>query len=151
MKFLGLQIDNHLNWTNHIDKLIPKLSAACYAVRSMFHFSNTDTLKSVYFAYFHSIIKYGIIFCDNSSNSKKIFTLQKKIVRLMAGVKPRNSCRSLFKRLEIFALPCECIFSFLNFVVNNQEHFQTKSAVDSVNARIKNQLHRPIANLSCFH
>jgi hypothetical protein len=94
MKFLGLQIDNHLNWTNHIDKLIPKLSGACYAVRSMFHIRNTDTLKSVYFAYFYSIMKYGIIFCGNSSNSKKIFTSQKKTERLIAGVKPRNSCRS---------------------------------------------------------
>jgi hypothetical protein len=26
MKFLGFHIDNHLNWTNHIHKLIPKLS-----------------------------------------------------------------------------------------------------------------------------
>jgi hypothetical protein len=80
-KFLGLQIDNHLNWTNHIDKLIPKLSEACYAVRSMCHIINTDTVKSVYFAYFHSTVKYGIIFWGNSSNSKKIFTLQKKTVR----------------------------------------------------------------------
>jgi hypothetical protein len=24
-KFLGLQIDNHISWSNHIDKLIPKL------------------------------------------------------------------------------------------------------------------------------
>jgi hypothetical protein len=23
-KFLGLQIDNHLNWKNHIDQMIPK-------------------------------------------------------------------------------------------------------------------------------
>jgi hypothetical protein len=44
-KFLGLQIDNHLNWKNHIDQLIPQLSGACYAVRSLFHISNTDTLK----------------------------------------------------------------------------------------------------------
>jgi hypothetical protein len=34
-----------------------------------------------------------------------------KIVRLMAGVKPENSCGSLFKRLEIVTLPCENIFS----------------------------------------
>jgi hypothetical protein len=32
-KFLGLQIDSHLSWSNHIDKLIPKLSGAFYAVR----------------------------------------------------------------------------------------------------------------------
>jgi hypothetical protein len=45
--FLCLQIDNHLNWTNHIDKRIPKLIGACYAVRSVLYVSNTDTLKSV--------------------------------------------------------------------------------------------------------
>jgi hypothetical protein len=56
----------------------------------MFHISNTETLKSIYFAYFHSIMKYGIIFWGNASYSKKIFTLQKKIVRLMAGAKPRD-------------------------------------------------------------
>jgi hypothetical protein len=27
----------------------------------IFHISNADTLKSIYFAYFHSILKYGII------------------------------------------------------------------------------------------
>jgi hypothetical protein len=48
-------------------------------------------------------MKCGIIFGGNSLNSKKIFTLQKKIVRLMADVKPRYSCGSLFKRLQILA------------------------------------------------
>jgi hypothetical protein len=69
-KFLGLQIDNHLNWKNHIDNLAPKLSGACYAVRSMSHISNTDTLKSIYFAYFHSLMKYGIFLGGNSPDSK---------------------------------------------------------------------------------
>jgi hypothetical protein len=36
-KFLGLHIDNHLNWKNHIDQLIPKLGGACCAVRSLLH------------------------------------------------------------------------------------------------------------------
>jgi hypothetical protein len=40
-KFLGLQIDNYLNWTNHIDKFISKLSGARYAVRSMCHIIET--------------------------------------------------------------------------------------------------------------
>ena len=72
-KFLGLKIDNHRNWKCHIEEMIPKLSGACYAVR-MGHISNINTLKSIYIAYFHSIIKYGIIFWANSSNSGKIFT-----------------------------------------------------------------------------
>jgi hypothetical protein len=65
----------------------------------MCHFNNTDTLKSIYFAYFHLKMKYGIILGGNSSNSRNIFTLQKKVVTLMADVKPRYPCPSLFKRL----------------------------------------------------
>jgi hypothetical protein len=41
--FLSLQIDNHLNWENHIDQLVPKLHAAYYVVRSMLHISKTDS------------------------------------------------------------------------------------------------------------
>jgi hypothetical protein len=55
---------------------------------------------SIYFAYFHSVMKYGIIFWGNLYNSRKIFTLPKKIIRIMASVKHRNSCRSLLKRLR---------------------------------------------------
>jgi hypothetical protein len=62
----------------------------------------THCNQSKYFAYLHSEKKYGIILGGNSSHSKRIFTLQKKIVRIMAGTKPRNLCRSLFKKLEIF-------------------------------------------------
>ena len=60
-KLLGLQTDNHINWKHHIEQTIRKLSGACYAVRSMVHIRNTITLKSIYFVYFHSVIKYGII------------------------------------------------------------------------------------------
>ena len=75
--------------------MIPKLSAACYAVRLMVHISNSNsnsnTLKSTYYEYFHSIIKYEIIFWGNSSNSGKIFSLQKKIISLMIGAQLRSS------------------------------------------------------------
>jgi hypothetical protein len=118
-KFLGLEIDNHLHWKNHIDLMIPKLSRTCYAIRLMFHISSTDTLKSIYLAYFHSTMKYQIIFGGNSLNSKMIFSLQKRTVRIIAGVKSRNSCRNLFMRLEISPLQCEYIFTLMNIVVNN--------------------------------
>ena len=43
--------------------MITKLSGACYAVRSMVHISNTDTLKSIYYAFFGG----------DSSNTGKIY------------------------------------------------------------------------------
>jgi hypothetical protein len=94
-KLFVFPLDYHLNWKNHINQLVPKLSGA---LRALLLISNTDILKSIYLAYFHSIINCGIIFWDNSCSSKKIFSLQKKIIRIMAGVKPRNSWRGLLKR-----------------------------------------------------
>jgi len=79
-KFLGLQIDNHNNhkkWKSHIEEMIPTWSGACYAARSVVHVSNISTLKSIYYTYFHSIIKYGIIFWGNSSTVGR-FSLYKR-------------------------------------------------------------------------
>jgi hypothetical protein len=127
-----------------------KSSRACYASRLMPHISSTDTFKSIYFAYFYSLMKCGVIFWLNSPNSKMIFTLQKRTIRLIADVKSRNSCRNLFLKLLILALPCEYIFTLMNLVVNNQELFQKNSAVHSVNTRNRDHLHRPTASFCCF-
>jgi IS1 family transposase len=85
-----------------------------------------------------------------STYSIKIFILQKKIIRILAGAQPRTSCRSLFKKLQILPIPCQYIQSILNFVVNNQETFQTNLEIHNISARNKHHLHRPNANLSCF-
>ena len=85
---------------NLIEQMVFKLSGACYAVRSVVHISNINILKSIYYAYFHSVIKYGIIFGGNISNSGKNFSLQKKIIRIMASAQPRTSCRSIFKQIQ---------------------------------------------------
>ena len=81
-EFLGLQIGNDLNWKNRSEQMIPQLTGACYAIRLMVYISNITTLKSIRYAYFHSIIEYGMIFWSNLSTGGKIFTLQKKIIRL---------------------------------------------------------------------
>jgi len=114
LKFLGIQIDNHLTWRNHIDQIIPKLSIACYMVRQMYHICNNDTLRSIYFAYFHFIASYGIILWGNSPYSRKIFTLQKKRIRIMMGAHKRTLYRELFKKLEILTIPSQYIYSLMS-------------------------------------
>jgi hypothetical protein len=58
-----------LNWKANIDHLVPELSGAGYAVRSLTHVSNIDTMELIYFAYFYSLMKYGIIFWGNATDS----------------------------------------------------------------------------------
>jgi hypothetical protein len=68
----------------------------------------------------------------------------------MAGVSSRCLCRSLFRKLDILTLPCLYIFSLMLFVLKNTDSYQTNSFTHRINTRYKNQLHRPVANLSCF-
>jgi hypothetical protein len=104
----------------------------------------SDKLIWIYSAYFHSVMGEGY-----SSNSGKIFTSQKKIVRIMAGAKPRTSCRSLFKQLEILLVPCQYTLSLINFIsLNNQEMFHTTSSVYNITTRNKLHLRRRNTNLT---
>jgi hypothetical protein len=81
----------------------------------MYYICNNNALRSIYFACFYSIESYGTIFWKNSSNSRKIFTLQKRIIRIMVGAHPRTVCRRLFKKLEILTVPSQYIYSMMKF------------------------------------
>jgi hypothetical protein len=51
---------------------------------------NQEALLMVYYAYFHSIIHYGVIFWGNSSYAIHIFRLQKREIRIMTDTGNRN-------------------------------------------------------------
>ena len=52
--------------------------------------SVTLTISNQRNAYFHSIIKYGIIFGGTSTNSGNVCDLQKKVIGNVAGVRPET-------------------------------------------------------------
>jgi hypothetical protein len=45
--------------------------------------TSTNTLRSIFFANFHSHLRYSILFWGGDSQSTKVFKLQKKVVRLI--------------------------------------------------------------------
>ena len=61
-KFLGLNIDCTLSWRDQIAALTSKLNKDCYAIRAVKSCMTLDVLRTIYFAYVHSVISYGIIF-----------------------------------------------------------------------------------------
>jgi hypothetical protein len=44
-KFLGLEFDKNISWKNHVQKIIPKLSSACYLFRRMYPCCKTALSK----------------------------------------------------------------------------------------------------------
>ena len=145
-----MPIDNHLNWKKCIDHILPKLSTACFTVRGLFHKLSIDVLRVLCFAYFHSVMKYGIIFSGNSTNIFCVSTLQNRIIRIIYDVGANSSCRNIFKKLDILPVSCQYILSLIVFVVDNQKNFQTNLSVPGLDTRINNLSYSLVANLSCF-
>ena len=143
-------LDNLLTWKIHIKSIIMKLNTACYIIRRSKQFLNIDTLKMIYFAYFHSIMSYGLIFWGNSYHSMCIFRLQKRVIRIMVGVGYKDPCRKIFSSLKILPLPSLYIFSVLMFVVNNWEMVTKNSDAYSITTRNISNLYLPSAKLSIY-
>jgi len=131
-RFLGLTLDSTLFWNLHIEQLSSKLNSACYVIRLLKTIISTKNLRTVYFAYIHSIITYGIVFWGSSPYSNNIFKLQKRVIRIIMKVDNRVSCRELFKKLNILPLHSQYILSILLFVVNNIHEFTLNSDVHSI-------------------
>jgi hypothetical protein len=115
---------------------MPKLSSACFDMKTVTSFMKTETLKLVYFAYFHSIMSYGIIFGEiQQTAKKKVFNNQERIIRIMVATKRRASYRELFKKFNILPLASKFLLSLLLFVVDNMERFKTNSDIHSIHTR----------------
>lgn len=104
-RLLGIIIDDALNWSPHVSALSVKLSRSLFVLRRLCHMIGIGMLRQVYFALFHSHLLYGAIFWGNSSDAIKIFRLQKKAIRIIAGVDYKEHCRPLFNKFAIMTVP----------------------------------------------
>ena len=57
---MGLTINDSMSWKSHIDTILPRLSSACFAMRTIKPYFSYQTLKVIYYANFHAIMSYGI-------------------------------------------------------------------------------------------
>ena len=85
---------------------------------------------------------------ETQSYRSKILVVYSALLHVSA--KTRTSCRSVFQQFDILPLLYQYVLSLMNFIVSNQENFQTNSAVHIINTINKHHLHRPNARLSCF-
>lgn len=82
-KFLGITIDYKLNWNQHINSMAKKLKRFSFGMSVLVQHTSLKTCKTIYFAYLKSIFNYGIVIWQESSNSHKLFLIQKAYVRII--------------------------------------------------------------------
>jgi len=103
-KFLGLHIDEQLTWTTHINKIKSKLASSLFIINRAKHFLPHEALKSIYYTLIHSHLIYGIAIWGNSSHVHKLFTMQKKAIRIINNKSKNSHTEPLFKRENILKI-----------------------------------------------
>jgi hypothetical protein len=90
----------------------------------------------------------GIIFWGNTHNSNAIFKMHKRIIRIMVGIRNRDSCREYFERLKILPLQSQYLLSLLLFVADNGDFFRSNSEIHNFNTKNKMNLHPPLSKFT---
>jgi hypothetical protein len=119
---IKLQLQYEVGWNSwkgrtkgHIDYIIPKSSSACYVIWTIKPYVSQNTLRIIYYSYFHSVMNHGLLFWGSSTESIKIFKLQKKMIRIIMDYKSNHLCRELFVVLGILPLYSQYIFPYFYF------------------------------------
>jgi hypothetical protein len=149
-KFLGLIIDDTLSWNNNIDQIATKLCSACYTLRNIKYIVPQSTLKTIYYAYIHPTLSYGIIFWGSSSTANKLFILQKKAIRIITNAGIRESCREALKNLQIMTLYSQYIFSLIIFTIINKHLFTHNNEIHTYKTGNSSNLHLPTVNITKY-
>nr|CAI5835608.1 unnamed protein product [Callosobruchus analis] len=147
IKLLGVYIDSSLNWCCHIDKLCAKISSQIFLLRQLKHLLITELLINLYFALIHSNLNYGIILWGNCSAAEQAFKLQKRAVRIIAGVGSKEHCKPLFIKFSIMSLPNMYMYQSLLEIHSHPDKYICNSDYHSYHTRHANLLREPMHRL----
>ncbi|KAJ2949688.1 hypothetical protein O0L34_g15619 [Tuta absoluta] len=134
-KLLGFQMDSALVWARHIDGVCVRLGRACFALRRLTKTATKDVVRTCYFATVHSTLSYGTEIWARASDWLRVFRLQKKAIRAVAGIAGCASTRGHFKRQNIMTLPSILIYQAGCFAYSNLHCFERKTVITTHSLR----------------
>lgn len=145
--FLGLIIDENLNFKNHCKSIISKLHSIVYIFRNLKNVLNQIQLLSLYYAHVESRMRYGIGFWGWSTLAPNVFQAQKRIVRCMARLHPTQSCKEYFKSFNIMTMPSLFIYELCMYTFHKRDEFTLNMSLHDFNTRHCNDFHVPFRRL----
>uniref|UniRef100_A0A0A9YPH7 Putative RNA-directed DNA polymerase from transposon BS n=2 Tax=Lygus hesperus TaxID=30085 RepID=A0A0A9YPH7_LYGHE len=105
-KYLGLVLDEELNWKPHIDYTHDKVKKFMYIFYNIRHSLPKESIKLVYYTMLQSVLQYGIIAWGGtySSHINKLHVRQKIIIKIMLSLPRRTPSVNLFDIAKIFTI-----------------------------------------------
>ena len=104
MKFLGVIIDQSLNFRDHIDNTKMKMSKTLGILNKVKHFLPLSTMHTLYTSLLEPYAKYGVEVWGSAAvcHLNGVFLIQKAAVRAVHGLAYDAHTVDYFKRSEIF-------------------------------------------------
>ena len=102
IKYLGLILDEHLTFRYHLQNLKLKLHRANYLLSKIRHVK-FPLLRTIYYALFHSHLRYGCQIWGQRRNEyiESILKIQNKAIRILNFKGPREGAQNLYKESKI--------------------------------------------------
>jgi hypothetical protein len=111
-KYLGVIIDRNLSFKEHVKTIETKLRYCMLIIWKLRRIASPSLLRKIYFSFCQSHLQYCITSYANTFNSnlESLLRLQRKLIRLVAGVDPMAHSSLLFEKLGI--LPFYSLFCY---------------------------------------
>jgi hypothetical protein len=98
VKYLGVLIDEKLNFEKHINYIRSKISSILGILHKLCNILPINAKKLIYYSLIHSHIAYACEMWEHSTSTRieKLFILQKKAVKVMCGLSYRAHSHPIY-------------------------------------------------------
>ena len=145
-KFLGVYIDQHLDWKTHVNFIAAKISKSVGLLCKAKYYLPSKSLLTLYYALIYPYLTYcNLIWASTYvTNLQRIYLLQKRAVRTISKADYKASSKPLFanlKILDVFSIYSFQVSSFMYLYHNNAlpisftQTFQTGSQIHQYSTR----------------
>ena len=159
-KFLGIIIEEHLNWALHISHLCNIIARNVGILQKLRYFIPTYVLKILYHSLILSHLQYCTLLWANSyrSHLHKLRLLQKKAIRIISNTDYLAHSSKLFLNLKLLKLDDIMKFQLGTFMYKSKYNklpnviphmFVTNENIHSHNTRNKNGYLIPSVRTNC--
>ena len=153
-KFLGVYIDDNLNWKKHISFVCNKVAKNIGIISRIRRVLPLKILISLYYTLVYPFLTYcNVVWASTyKTNLNHLFSLQKRFVRMATFSEPRTSSGPLFQNLALLDIYKINTYQICLFVFQHQMNllppifsnfFQSNNAIHSYDTRKAEDLHPP--------
>ncbi|KAI5645016.1 reverse transcriptase (RNA-dependent DNA polymerase) domain-containing protein [Phthorimaea operculella] len=82
-KFLGIMLDTHLSWKQHVDSVCHKINRFVFALYRLKNICDIKTALTAYHGYVASALRYGIVLWGNCVEVDRVFIVQKRFTSIV--------------------------------------------------------------------